>query len=290
MGTFRCPLRISSMDGQQERDVEATVDTGAAYTTLPGSLLRELGIEPMDKGVFLLADGRRVEMDIGRAWATVNGSSEVTLVVFGEDDAPASVGSLHPGRVEAGGGPHCAATRSHPSHHVLERATLAAHLPPAPDRLHPPLTLHADPLPRRRPPRLLLGATLSPAPPCRSGWRRGPGCAGPSGRPCDVPACRTALERSRASSSSCSPGLFRPLFLLGSFMVRGRSGESVGPLASRCRLCGRGGRRRRRKGRAPAASKPVQAPPYRRCAPCARRGRLSSSPPRRGSSGCPRAG
>ena len=93
MGTFRWPLHISSMDGQQAQEVEATVDTGAAYTTLPGSLLRELGIKPMDKGVFLLADGRRVEMDIGRAWATVDGSSEVTLVVFGEDDAPALLGA-----------------------------------------------------------------------------------------------------------------------------------------------------------------------------------------------------
>ena len=93
MGTFKWPLRISSMDGQDEREVEATVDTGAAYTTLPASLLTELGIEPMDKGVFLLADGRRVEMDIGRAWATVNGSSEVTLVVFGENNAPPLLGA-----------------------------------------------------------------------------------------------------------------------------------------------------------------------------------------------------
>ena len=93
MGTFNWPLRISSMDGQQARDIEATVDTGAAYTTLPSGLLRELGIEPMDRGVFLLADGRRVEMDIGRAWATINGTSEVTLVVFGEDDAPPLLGA-----------------------------------------------------------------------------------------------------------------------------------------------------------------------------------------------------
>ena len=47
MGTFEWPLRISSMDGQQAQDIEATVDTGAAYTTLPSSLLRELGVEPM---------------------------------------------------------------------------------------------------------------------------------------------------------------------------------------------------------------------------------------------------
>lgn len=81
------------MDGQQSRDIEATVDTGAAYTTLPGRLLSELGIEPMAKRRFLLADGRRVDMDIGRAWVTINGDSEVTLVVFGEDDAPSLLGA-----------------------------------------------------------------------------------------------------------------------------------------------------------------------------------------------------
>jgi len=93
VGTFNWPLRIASMDGQQARDIEATVDTGAAYTTLPSGLLRDLGIEPMDKSVFLLADGRRVEMEIGRAWATINGTSEVTLVVFGENDAPPLLGA-----------------------------------------------------------------------------------------------------------------------------------------------------------------------------------------------------
>ena len=93
MGTFKWPLRISSMDGHQAQDIEATVDTGAAYTTLPARLLRELGIAPMGKRTFLLADGRRVELDIGRAWATINGASEVTLVVFGEDDAPSLLGA-----------------------------------------------------------------------------------------------------------------------------------------------------------------------------------------------------
>ena len=93
MGTFRWPLRISSMDGQQAQDIEATVDTGAAYTTLPGGLLRELGIEPVGKRRFLLADGRRIEMDYGEARATVDGESVATLVVFGEDDAPALLGA-----------------------------------------------------------------------------------------------------------------------------------------------------------------------------------------------------
>ena len=93
MGTFTWPLRITSMDGQQSREIEATVDTGAAYTTLPASLLRDLGLQPRGKRRFLLADGRRVDMDYGQAWATVDGESVVTIVVFGEDDAPALLGA-----------------------------------------------------------------------------------------------------------------------------------------------------------------------------------------------------
>ncbi len=93
MGTFNWPLRISSMDGKQARDIEAMVDTGAAYTTLPTRLLHELGVAPMGQRRFLLADGRRIEMDYGQAWATIDGDSVVTLVVFGEDDAPALLGT-----------------------------------------------------------------------------------------------------------------------------------------------------------------------------------------------------
>ncbi len=93
MGTFNWPLRISSMDGQKSRDMEATVDTGAAYTTLPTSLLRKIGVKPIGQRRFLLADGRRIYMDYGHAWATIDGESVVTLVVFGEDEAPALLGA-----------------------------------------------------------------------------------------------------------------------------------------------------------------------------------------------------
>ena len=93
MGTFTWPLRISSMDGQHSLDIKATVDTGAFYTTIPARLLRELGVEPMGKRRFLLADGRRVEMEYGRAWATIDGESEVTIVAFGEDNAPPLLGA-----------------------------------------------------------------------------------------------------------------------------------------------------------------------------------------------------
>ena len=93
MGTFKWPLRISSMDGQRMRDMEATVDAGASFTTLPSSLLRELGIEPMGKRGLLLADSRRIEMDYGEARATIDGDTVTTIVVFGEDEAPPLLGA-----------------------------------------------------------------------------------------------------------------------------------------------------------------------------------------------------
>ena len=93
MGTFTWPLRISSMDGRQGRDIEATVDTGATFTTLPSSLLRELGIEATGRRSFLVADGRRIEMDYGQAWVTIDGESVVTIVAFGEDQDAALLGA-----------------------------------------------------------------------------------------------------------------------------------------------------------------------------------------------------
>ena len=93
MGTFTWPLQISSMDGGRSQDIEAMVDTGAAYTSLPAGLLRELGVEPMGQRRFLLADGRRVYMDYGEARVTVDGERVTTLVIFGEDNSPALLGA-----------------------------------------------------------------------------------------------------------------------------------------------------------------------------------------------------
>ena len=93
MGTFKWPVRVSSMYGQQMKDIDAIVGTGIMFTTLPGSLLRELGIESRGRRRVPLADGRHVNLDYGQAWVTIGDESEITLVVFGEDDAPALLGT-----------------------------------------------------------------------------------------------------------------------------------------------------------------------------------------------------
>ena len=73
--------------------IDAIVDTGAAYTTLPTRLLRDIGVEPVGQRRFLLADGRRIFMEYGEARATIDGESVTNLVVFGEENAPPLLGA-----------------------------------------------------------------------------------------------------------------------------------------------------------------------------------------------------
>ena len=93
MGKFTWPIQISTVDGLHAKRIDAIVDTGAAYTTLPTPLLRDIGVEPVGQRRFLLADGRRIFMDYGEARATIDGESVTTLVVFGEENAPPLLGA-----------------------------------------------------------------------------------------------------------------------------------------------------------------------------------------------------
>lgn len=80
-------MRIEVGDPERERfeQVEALVDTGATYTVLPRSLLRELGVPSDRRARFVLADGSEVERDVGRAWVRFEDREEFTLVVFGDE-------------------------------------------------------------------------------------------------------------------------------------------------------------------------------------------------------------
>lgn len=94
MGVFNCPLRISSLDNNRTREIEATVDTAATYSMLPNNVLNELGISPTRKGIFEMADGHREEMDIGELRVTINGSSAISPVIFGAEDSAPLLGAV----------------------------------------------------------------------------------------------------------------------------------------------------------------------------------------------------
>ena len=93
MGTFNYTITVADLNGGEPRETEAIVDTGAFFTTLPGRFLRDIGIVPTGRRQFLLADGRRVDLEIGNAEITIDGEDVITIVAFGEDNGPSLLGA-----------------------------------------------------------------------------------------------------------------------------------------------------------------------------------------------------
>lgn len=85
MGTFSVTVEIGDPQGQRYETVRALVDTGASYTMVPASVLRGLGVIPHARWPFDTADGRLVELDVGRTWVRVDGQTDLTLIVFGPE-------------------------------------------------------------------------------------------------------------------------------------------------------------------------------------------------------------
>ena len=94
MGTFQVTVEIGDPQGQRYETVEALVDSGATYTTMPVSLLGRLGVAPFSKRTFLLADGTRIERDFGQTWVGLNGEHAISHVVFGDEDTMPLLGAL----------------------------------------------------------------------------------------------------------------------------------------------------------------------------------------------------
>lgn len=85
MGLTYVRMRVRR-DKKAKRWVEEDflVDSGAAITVMPGSVLRELGVEPDEKQTFLLANGEHVVRQVGEAYFEFRGRRGTSKVVFGK--------------------------------------------------------------------------------------------------------------------------------------------------------------------------------------------------------------
>ena len=86
-------VRLSNRDGDREREVQALVDTGAAYSVIPESILRDIGVEPTESISIRYADGRLDTRPMGEGKATVGDRSRDTLLIFGPDGAEPLLGA-----------------------------------------------------------------------------------------------------------------------------------------------------------------------------------------------------
>ncbi len=94
MGEFMQTIRVSGLNGGPSVEVETLVDTGATYTVLPASTLRDLGVSPDDYMEFQFGDQRSATYELGEARVTLNGISRVTPVVFGPESVLPLLGAV----------------------------------------------------------------------------------------------------------------------------------------------------------------------------------------------------
>ena len=93
MGTFSAEIEIGDPGGTRFEVVTALVDTGASATTLPGPLLERLGVVPHTAFTFALADGREIQLPVGRTWIRIGDRTEITLVVFADPEVEPLLGA-----------------------------------------------------------------------------------------------------------------------------------------------------------------------------------------------------
>lgn len=93
MGTFRHPIALGNPTGTEFEVLNALVDTGATYTSVPSALLERLEVEPTEAIEFTLANGSKITRDIGQTHIRAAGKQAVTFVVFGDEDDNTLLGS-----------------------------------------------------------------------------------------------------------------------------------------------------------------------------------------------------
>ena len=94
MGTFSVTLEIGDPAASHFEPIEALVDTGSTYTVLPTSMLERLGVQPHRRSTFELADGNRMECDLGQTYIRLNDIEQMTLVVFGQEVTDPILGAV----------------------------------------------------------------------------------------------------------------------------------------------------------------------------------------------------
>ena len=78
-------MGVGRMGAAELSPVTALVDTGAAHSVMPESLLAQHGIPPLEYRPFTIADGSEVEYGYGMALIGIEGREFPCPVIFGAE-------------------------------------------------------------------------------------------------------------------------------------------------------------------------------------------------------------
>ncbi len=82
-------IRVYNFDLSKWVDVEVLVNSGPLFTSIPSSILEELGLKPITKRKLRVFSGEILERDIGEAVIEYEDRRAIVPVVFGtREDTP----------------------------------------------------------------------------------------------------------------------------------------------------------------------------------------------------------
>ena len=93
MGTFTHPITLIAASGPETETVEALVNTGATFTSMPSPILERLGVAPVRRIRLGLANSEIVERSMGEVLAQLDGEKSTIWCVFSPPSAPALIGA-----------------------------------------------------------------------------------------------------------------------------------------------------------------------------------------------------
>jgi clan AA aspartic protease len=94
MGLTHVVVRLFNVPSPDTYNADFLVDTGAMDTMAPGTALKKIGIQPIGKDIYELANGEVVEWEYGNAEMEFMGTVVPTRIIFGPDDIEPILGVI----------------------------------------------------------------------------------------------------------------------------------------------------------------------------------------------------
>lgn len=94
MGLTHVTVKVQSLTSEDSYTAVFLVDTGAWNSFAPAKELKKLGVEPVGKEVFELANGQLEEYEYGIAKMTFMDELIATRIIFGPDNSEPLLGAV----------------------------------------------------------------------------------------------------------------------------------------------------------------------------------------------------
>ena len=94
MGLTHVAVRLFNSESPDTYEAEFLVDTGTMDTMAPASKLKTIGMQPVGKDLYELANGEIVEYEYGNAEITFMGEVVPVRMIFGPDNTEQILGVI----------------------------------------------------------------------------------------------------------------------------------------------------------------------------------------------------